>query len=67
VIPSYQNRRGHPWLAARPTWPEIIALPSITTPRQFLNTYAGLVKYIPADRSILEDLDTPADYARLKP
>jgi molybdenum cofactor cytidylyltransferase len=67
VIPSFQNRRGHPWLAARPLWPKILALPISTTPRQFLNTYAGQVEYVAADQSILQDLDTPEDYARQRP
>jgi molybdenum cofactor cytidylyltransferase len=67
VIPSFQNRRGHPWLAARPLWPKFLALPSSTTPRQFLNTYAGQMKYVVADESILQDLDTPEDYSRQRP
>jgi molybdenum cofactor cytidylyltransferase len=67
VIPSYKNRRGHPWLAARLLWQRILALPFTTTPRQFLNSYSGQVEYISADQSILQDLDTPADYASLRP
>lgn len=67
VIPSFQNRRGHPWLAASPLWPEILALPISTTPRQFLNTYTGQVEYVAADESILQDLDTPEDYAHHRP
>jgi molybdenum cofactor cytidylyltransferase len=67
VIPSFQNRRGHPWLAARPLWPKILALPISTTPRQFLNTYAGQVEYVAADESILQDLDTPEDYGHQRP
>jgi molybdenum cofactor cytidylyltransferase len=67
VIPSFHNRRGHPWLAARPLWSKIFALPSSTTSRQFLKTYAGQVEYIAADESILQDLDTPEDYARQRP
>jgi molybdenum cofactor cytidylyltransferase len=67
VIPSFQKRRGHPWLAASPLWPEIMALPLSTTPRQFLNSYAGQVEYVAADQSILQDLDTPEDYSRQRP
>ena len=25
IVPSYQVRRGHPWLAARPLWEEILS------------------------------------------
>lgn len=66
VIPSFQNRRGHPWLAARPLWSSFLALPVSTTARQFLNTYTGQVEYVIANRTILQDLDTPADYARMR-
>jgi molybdenum cofactor cytidylyltransferase len=67
VIPSFQDHRGHPWLAARPLWSKILALPTTTTSRQFLKTYTGQVEYIAADESILQDLDTPEEYARLRP
>jgi molybdenum cofactor cytidylyltransferase len=67
VIPSFQNRRGHPWLAASQLWPEIMALPNSTTPRHFLNAHSDQVEYVPADQSILKDLDTPEDYARQHP
>jgi molybdenum cofactor cytidylyltransferase len=67
VIPSFQDRRGHPWLAARLLWPKILALPASTIPRQILNTYADQVEYVAADESILQDLDTPEDYARQRP
>ena len=67
VIPSFQERRGHPWLVARPLWPEILALPTSTTPRQFLNAHTGQVEYVPADESILLDLDTPEDYNHQRP
>jgi len=67
VIPSFENRRGHPWLASRSLWPEILALPPSTTPRQFLNSHAGQVTYVAADKSILQDLDTLGDYNRQRP
>jgi molybdenum cofactor cytidylyltransferase len=67
VIPSFQERRGHPWLVARPLWPEILALPTSTTPRQFLNAHTEQVEYVPADGSILLDLDTPEDYKAQRP
>jgi molybdenum cofactor cytidylyltransferase len=67
VIPRFENRRGHPWLASRSLWPEILALPPSTTPHQFLNNYAGQVTYVAADESILQDLDTLEDYNRQRP
>jgi molybdenum cofactor cytidylyltransferase len=67
VIPSFENRRGHPWLASRSLWPEILALPPSTPPRQFLNNYAGQIAYVVADESILQDLDTLENYNRQRP
>jgi molybdenum cofactor cytidylyltransferase len=67
VIPSFQGRRGHPWLAARRLWPEILTLQTSMTPRQFLNTHAGEIEYVPADESALKDLDTPEEYQRQRP
>jgi molybdenum cofactor cytidylyltransferase len=67
VIPSFQNHRGHPWLAAARLWPEIQALPFSTTPRHFLSAHSDQVEYVLADQSILQDLDTPQDYVRQRP
>jgi len=67
VVPSFRQRRGHPWLASRSLWPEILALPATTTSRQFLNAHIKDIEYVPADESILQDLDTPEEYGRLKP
>ncbi len=67
VVPSFRNRRGHPWLATRPLWEEIMALPGSVTPRQFLSAHAGEIEYVEADATILQDLDTPDEYARQRP
>jgi molybdenum cofactor cytidylyltransferase len=68
VIPSFNRRRGHPWLAARPLWAEFLALPQTTTPRQFLETHATEITYLTVeDDSILRDVDTPEDYASQRP
>jgi molybdenum cofactor cytidylyltransferase len=67
VVPSFNNQRGHPWLVDRSLWPEMLSLPASATSRQFLSTHASQVEYVLADTSVLQDLDTPADYERLKP
>jgi molybdenum cofactor cytidylyltransferase len=67
VIPSHRNRRGHPWLAARPLWEEFLALPASATPRTFLQAHSGDVRYVQADASVLQDLDTPEEYVRQRP
>lgn len=68
VVPSYQMRRGHPWLIARPLWDEVLALQAGQTMREFLNTHAERVDYVNLETpSILQDLDTPEDYLKYKP
>lgn len=68
VIPSYQQRRGHPWIIRRQLWPEIAALAPGETMRQVVNRHAHEIRYVLVDRpSILKDLDTPQDYEREKP
>ena len=68
VVPSYRMRRGHPWLAARPLWEEILQLKPPLSPRDFLNRHASEIDYVEADNpSILSDLDTYADYLKSRP
>jgi molybdenum cofactor cytidylyltransferase len=68
IVPSYQRRRGHPWLVARSLWAEVLALRDPTTLRDFLNADPARLHYLPvATPSILQDLDTPEDYARARP
>ncbi|NMB87098.1 MAG: nucleotidyltransferase family protein [Chloroflexi bacterium] len=68
VIPSYHMRRGHPWLVGRRYWPEILALKSPSTMRDFINTHKDDITYVNvATPSILMDLDTPEEYRQQRP
>jgi len=68
VVPSYQMRRGHPWLVARPLWEEILKMKSPGSPRDFLNAHSKEIEYVEVyNSSILDDLDTPEDYLKFKP
>ncbi len=68
VVPSFQHRRGHPWLAARPHWQEILCLKPPASLRDFLNRHADGICYVEVDDAgVLQDLDTPADYLKLRP
>jgi len=65
VVPSYQMRRGHPWLVARSLWNEILSLKEDQSPREFLNNHADKIQYANVDTpDILADLDTPEDYRK---
>lgn len=65
VVPSYQMRRGHPWLVDRSLWPDLLNQTAETRLRDWLNQNSARIRYIEVDsESILRDLDTPEDYAR---
>ncbi len=65
VVPSYQMRRGHPWLAARPLWEEILQMRPPQTPRDFLNRHADDIAYVEVDTpSVLADIDTFEEYLK---
>ena len=68
VVPSFQRRRGHPWLVARPLWEELLRMKPPESPRDFLGRHAGEIHYVEVGTpSILADLDTPEDYLRSRP
>lgn len=68
VVPSYEKRRGHPWLVARTLWPAILELKRSQTLRDFLTGQAGEIRYVDVETpSVLQDIDTPADYDRYRP
>jgi molybdenum cofactor cytidylyltransferase len=64
VVPSYRNRRGHPWLIDRSLWPSVLALHTPATLRDYLRSQAAHIHYVTVETdSIWQDLDTPQDYA----
>lgn len=67
IVPSYNRRRGHPWLVQRELWGELLALKAPETLRDFLNAHVDEILYVEADQTILKDLDTPDDYQRERP
>jgi molybdenum cofactor cytidylyltransferase len=67
VVPSFQMRRGHPWLVIRQLWNEILSMQPPQSPRDFLNNHAREIYYVNVNTpSILADLDTPEDYRRFR-
>lgn len=68
VVPSYQMRRGHPWLIDRSLWAEVRNLAPGDTLRSFLNSNVEKIFYINTDlEAVIQDLDTPDDYDRYRP
>ena len=68
IIPSYEMRRGHPWLVAKKLWPSILNLKPPKTMRDFIEENKDQITYYVVKNSrILEDLDTPEDYEKYHP
>ena len=65
VIPSYQMRRGHPWLVERSRWQDLLAMPESQTLQDFISLHNSEITYVNVDTpSILKDIDTPEDYQK---
>ena len=68
VIPSYQLRRGHPWLIENSLWNALLAMPAGSSLRDFLQLHQAEITYAMVDTpSILKDMDTPEDYQAQRP
>lgn len=67
IVPSYQMRRGHPWLVDRALWADLKSLSPQFTMRDFMRKHSAAIDYLTVDTpSILQDLDTPDEYARFQ-
>ncbi len=68
IIPSYQKRRGHPWLVDRSLWPDLLDQSPPVTLRKWIQRRSDKIEYLIVNTdSIFRDLDTPEDYLREKP
>lgn len=65
IVPKYQSQRGHPLLFAAHFCDEVLTKHSDTGLRGLLLAHPEEVIELPvASSAVLEDLDTPEDYAR---
>jgi molybdenum cofactor cytidylyltransferase len=68
IIPSYNLRRGHPWLIPTRYVEELKQLRPPETLRAFLKRHEIEIEYVLVDNpGILGDIDTPEEYQRNKP
>jgi molybdenum cofactor cytidylyltransferase len=68
AVPSYNMRRGHPWLIEKSLWPDILNLTPPATMRDFFQQHHTMISYLEVDTaSVLSDLDTPEDYEKNRP
>jgi molybdenum cofactor cytidylyltransferase len=68
IVPSYEKRRGHPWLLPQKFFGKLMEYRSSGTLKDFLNeNEAEISYYLVKSSKILVDLDTSEQYERLKP
>ncbi len=67
IIPSFQMHRGHPIVIPHDFFPEILAMPDGGSLRVFLDNHKQNIAYVVVNTaSILQDMDSPEDYERIK-
>lgn len=68
IVPSWQMRRGHPWVIPARFWKQILSSHEEFTMRDFLNSNEDAIRYVLVDTpTILADLDTPEEYEQQRP
>jgi molybdenum cofactor cytidylyltransferase len=68
IVPSYDMRRGHPWLIGKELWSDIQNMVPPATMRDFFQQHNQMIHYMPVDTaSVLSDLDTPEEYEKNRP
>jgi CTP:molybdopterin cytidylyltransferase MocA len=67
VVPVHNNRGGHPIVIPQRFFAELLAMPSERTLRALVGAHAAdVTRLVVADKNVLVDVDTPADYARTR-
>lgn len=67
VIPSHNNRRGHPIYLPRVLWAALLALDETASLRTVIAQHSSEIVYTVVDTAaILRDMDTPAEYQALR-
>lgn len=68
IVPSYQMKRGHPWLLSRDLFEDMLSTPDDLKLNEFHKSHINDIFHLPVDSaSILQDLDTPEDYKKYRP
>jgi molybdenum cofactor cytidylyltransferase len=68
IMPSFNNHRGHPWIIKKRLWSQVMGIIPPETLRDFFKSHQKSIHYvIVEDQLIIQDMDTPEDYQRLKP
>ncbi len=65
IVPTYHGQRGHPVLLDRSAWPALLQLQPPAQPRTALEQHQPRLLALDTP-AICADIDTPADYERLR-
>jgi len=65
IVPTYEGRRGHPVLFAARLIPELLRADPARGAREVVHAHADRIELPTNDPGVVEDVDTPDDYARL--
>jgi molybdenum cofactor cytidylyltransferase len=66
IVPVYEGEWGNPVLLARATWPLLENLKGDTGARPILRKHMDMVLEVPVPGPLLDDIDTPDDYIRIR-
>ena len=64
ALASYQGRKGHPMLFAKPLFHQLVGLHGDKAAWKLVDANPDLVRVIPIDRPFPEDIDTMEDFRR---
>ncbi|GAP22970.1 NTP transferase domain-containing protein [Leptolinea tardivitalis] len=67
IFPSYNMRRGHPWMVRKNLWHAILSLDESKTVQTFIQQYEDRIKYVNFYHEQPVDIDTPDDYDKFRP
>jgi len=68
VIPEHQGKHGHPILAAREMIEAFLRAPETSNAREVEHAHQSQIEYVPVDDPLVAvNVDTPEEYAALKP
>src|SRR5262245_17567318 len=64
ALASYQGRKGHPMLFAKPMFDKLVGLHGDKAAWKLVDTNPDLVRVVSFDRPFPEDINTPEDFRR---
>ncbi len=66
VLASYQGRKGHPMIFAKPLFDKLVGLHGDKAAWKVVDANPSLVREVEFDRPFPEDINTPEDFERAK-